>query len=87
MPEQIRRIAQKYLREPREIKIKSATATVATIRQRYWQVTGMHKLDALTRILEVEDDFDAAHHLRPHQDRHRRTRREAGRPRLSPPPR
>ena len=60
MPEQIRRVAQKYLNEPREIKIKSATATVAAIRQVYWQVSGMHKLDALTRILEVEEDFDAA---------------------------
>jgi hypothetical protein len=36
----------------------SATATVAAIRQVYWQVSGMHKLDALTRILEVEA-FDA----------------------------
>ncbi|RIX41945.1 MAG: ATP-dependent helicase [Rhodocyclales bacterium GT-UBC] len=60
MPEQIRRVAQKYLVEPREVKIKAATATVAAIRQVYWQVSGMHKLDALTRILEVEDDFDAA---------------------------
>ena len=60
MPEQIRRVAQKYLVEPREIKIKSATSTVAAIRQVYWQVSGMHKLDALTRILEVEKDFDAA---------------------------
>jgi len=60
MPEQIRRVAQKYLVEPREIKIKAATATVAAIRQVYWQVSGMHKLDALTRILEVEEDFDAA---------------------------
>ncbi|MDP3639215.1 MAG: DEAD/DEAH box helicase [Azonexus sp.] len=60
MPDQIRRVAQKYLVDPREIKIKSATATVAAIRQVYWQVSGMHKLDALTRILEVEDNFDAA---------------------------
>jgi ATP-dependent RNA helicase DeaD len=60
MPEPIRRVAQKYLVEPREIKIKSATATVEAIRQVYWQVSGLHKLDALTRILEVEEDFDAA---------------------------
>ena len=60
MPDQIRRVAQKYLVEPREIKIKSATATVAAIRQAYWQVSGLHKLDALTRILEVEEEFDAA---------------------------
>ncbi len=60
MPEQIRRVAQKYLADPKEVKIKAATATVAAIRQVYWQVSGMHKLDALTRILEVEDEFDAA---------------------------
>ncbi|CAG4884210.1 ATP-dependent RNA helicase DeaD [Georgfuchsia toluolica] len=60
MPEPIRRVAKKYMREPREIKIKNSTATVTAIRQRYWQVSGLHKLDALTRILEVEEDFDAA---------------------------
>ncbi|WP_308390017.1 DEAD/DEAH box helicase [Acidithiobacillus sp. AMEEHan] len=55
MPEAIHRIARTYLRDPVEIKIKSATKTVSAIRQRYWQVSGTHKLDALTRILEVED--------------------------------
>ncbi|MGB4673985.1 MAG: DEAD/DEAH box helicase [Azovibrio sp.] len=60
MPDAIRRVAQNYLRDPREVKIKSATQTVAAIRQCYWQVSGMHKLDALTRILEVEEGLDAA---------------------------
>ncbi len=60
MPEQIRRVAQKYLRDPQEVKIKSATSTVSAIQQRYWQVSGLHKLDALTRIMEVEDSLDAA---------------------------
>ncbi|MFY9329357.1 MAG: DEAD/DEAH box helicase [Georgfuchsia sp.] len=60
MPEPIRRVSKKYMRDPREIKIKNSTATVTAIRQRYWQVSGLHKLDALTRILEVEEDFDAA---------------------------
>lgn len=55
MPKEIRRIAQKYLNKPTEIKIKSKTSTVEAITQVYWQVTGMHKLDALTRILEVEE--------------------------------
>ncbi len=54
----IRRIAQKHLREPREITIKAATTTAANTRQRFWLVDGLHKLDALTRILEVEP-FDA----------------------------
>ena len=60
MPEPIRRVAHRHLREPQEVKIRSATTTVAAIRQRYWQVKGADKLKALTRILEVEDDFDAA---------------------------
>lgn len=59
MPEQIKKVAQKYLKNPTEVKIKSATATVESISQKYWIVSGLHKLDALTRILEVEDDLDA----------------------------
>ncbi len=55
MPEPIRRVAHRHLRDPREVKIQTRTATVTSVRQRYWQVSGLHKLDALTRILEVED--------------------------------
>ncbi len=58
LPGPIKRIAQKHLRDPREITVRSKTATAANIRQRYWLVSGMHKLDALTRLLEVEP-FDA----------------------------
>ena len=58
LPTQIKRIAQKHLRDPREITVRSKTATAANIRQRYWLVSGIHKLDALTRLLEVEP-FDA----------------------------
>ncbi|MBP7616677.1 MAG: DEAD/DEAH box helicase [Steroidobacteraceae bacterium] len=54
MPAPIRRIAQKYLRSPAEVTIGAKTTTAANIRQRYWMVSGLHKLDALTRILEVE---------------------------------
>jgi ATP-dependent RNA helicase DeaD len=58
MPREIRRVAQRYLRDPVEIRIESRTTTVEAIRQRYWQVRNLHKLDALTRILEGEE-FDA----------------------------
>ena len=58
LPGVIRKIAQKHLREPEEITIKVKTTTAETIRQRYWTVSGFHKLDALTRILEAET-FDA----------------------------
>ncbi len=54
MPPQIRRIAQTYLKDPAEVTIAAKTTTSANIRQRYWWVSGLHKLDALTRILEVE---------------------------------
>ena len=54
MPRQIRRIATRYLKDPVEIIIKDKTTTAPTIRQRFWPVSGMHKLDALTRILEAE---------------------------------
>jgi len=58
LPQQIRRIASKYLNEPAQITIKVKTTTADTIRQRFWPVSGVHKLDALTRILEAES-FDA----------------------------
>lgn len=58
MPDQIRKVAKKHLSSPEEIKIKSVTATVSTIDQQYVLVTAKHKLDALTRIMEVEE-FDA----------------------------
>ncbi|CAA6803656.1 MAG: DEAD-box ATP-dependent RNA helicase CshA (EC, partial [uncultured Thiotrichaceae bacterium] len=58
MPSAIRRIALRHLKDPVEIKIVTKTSTVETIKQRYWMVRGVHKLDALTRILEVTD-FDA----------------------------
>jgi ATP-dependent RNA helicase DeaD len=57
MPVQIRHVAEKYLRNPIEVKIKTATSTNADIEQLYWLVQGTNKLDALTRMLEVEE-FD-----------------------------
>jgi len=58
MPDVIRRVAEKFLNNPKIVKVKTKTATAKTISQRYWLVGGVHKLDALTRILEVES-FDA----------------------------
>ncbi|MEV7692837.1 DEAD/DEAH box helicase [Microbacterium sp. NPDC089189] len=55
MPAQIRRISQQYLREPEEITVKNKTATSSNITQRYLVVSYPQKVDALTRILEVEN--------------------------------
>lgn len=57
MPPQIRRISQQYLNDPEEIKIAAKTQTSTNITQRYIVVSYMQKLDALTRVLEVEE-FD-----------------------------
>ncbi|WP_223671330.1 DEAD/DEAH box helicase [Kangiella shandongensis] len=54
MPNQIRKVAEKHLNNPEHIKIETKTSTAKTISQRYWFVSGLHKLDALTRILETE---------------------------------
>jgi len=58
MPKEIRKVAQQHLHQPKEISITRRTATAESINQRYWPVSGLHKLDALTRILEVEN-YDA----------------------------
>ena len=55
MPAQIRRISHKYLKDPVEITVKNKTATVSSITQRYLIVSYPQKVDALTRILEVEN--------------------------------
>lgn len=55
MPKVIMDVAKRHLKKPVHVKIKSATQTVSTIEQTYWPVGGVHKLDALTRILEAEE--------------------------------
>ncbi|WP_370980185.1 DEAD/DEAH box helicase [Agaribacterium sp. ZY112] len=58
MPREIEKVANTYLQDPVHVKIEVKTTTADTIRQRYWQVGGINKMDALTRILEAEE-FDA----------------------------
>mgnify|MGYP003968939099 CR=1 FL=1 len=55
MPKQIQKIAEKYLNDPALVSIKLKTTTAATVHQRFWMVSGFHKMEALTRILEVEE--------------------------------
>ena len=58
MPASIRRISQKYLTDPVEVTVKARTTTAPNITQRYLIVSYPQKVDALTRILEVEN-FEA----------------------------
>ncbi|REG79445.1 DEAD/DEAH box helicase [Marinomonas pollencensis] len=55
MPSVIRQVANRHLTNPKEIKIVTKTSTATTITQKYWPVSGLHKLDALTRILEMNE--------------------------------
>ncbi|BBY25106.1 DEAD/DEAH box helicase [Mycobacterium stomatepiae] len=54
MPPAIRKITAKYLHDPFEVTSKAKTATAENISQRFIQVAGPRKMDALTRVLEVE---------------------------------
>jgi ATP-dependent RNA helicase DeaD len=58
LPAEVRRIARSHMQTPVEVRLEERTTTAASVRQRVWIVAGTHKLDALTRILEVET-FDA----------------------------
>ncbi|MBF6218091.1 DEAD/DEAH box helicase [Nocardia abscessus] len=58
MPAAIRKISKQYLHDPVEITVKAKTSTATNITQRWVQVSHQRKLDALTRVLEVES-FEA----------------------------
>jgi len=58
LPGPVQSIARRHLNEPAEIRLESRSTASASVRQRVWMVAGTHKLDALTRMLEVEP-FDA----------------------------
>ncbi|MGB0459221.1 MAG: DEAD/DEAH box helicase, partial [Porticoccaceae bacterium] len=57
MPAAIKRVADTYLGDAEQVRIKSKTQTVERIQQQYVTVKAHQKMDALTRVLEVEQ-FD-----------------------------
>jgi ATP-dependent RNA helicase DeaD len=59
MPEAIRRITRRFMKDPQEVRIQSSITTRPDISQSYWTVHGLRKNEALVRFLEAED-FDAA---------------------------
>lgn len=58
MPKEVKKVAVNHLNQPVDIKIKTQTTTAKNITQRFWMVSGIKKLEALTRVLEIEE-FDA----------------------------
>jgi ATP-dependent RNA helicase DeaD len=55
MPPEIRRLAEKFQKNPQSLSVRSEQMTVATVEQRYYMVHNADKLAALTRLFEVED--------------------------------
>ena len=60
MPREVRRIADRYLKDPANVEIEHTTQTIPTIDQFYINVSEYQKLDALTRLLEADADSDGA---------------------------
>jgi ATP-dependent RNA helicase DeaD len=54
IPKAIRAITSKYLHDPVEVTVEAKTTTAENISQRYMEVAGPRKMEALTRVLEVE---------------------------------
>lgn len=55
MPPGVRTVARNHMKEPTEIRLHSgASSSLETITQKVWEVSNHHKLDAMTRLLEVE---------------------------------
>jgi ATP-dependent RNA helicase DeaD len=58
MPPAIRKIANRFLKDPEHIKIAAVKKAKANITQYAWKVTGITKMTALERIAEIVD-YDA----------------------------
>ncbi|MEM7624000.1 MAG: DEAD/DEAH box helicase [Planctomycetota bacterium] len=59
MPSEIKAIAEKQLQNPERVRIKGVSNSADTVRQRYWRVQGVRKVEALCRLLAAEP-VDAA---------------------------
>ena len=58
MPQQIRKVANRFLKSPEHVKIAAVNKAKANIDQFAWKVSGINKLTALERIAETFD-YDA----------------------------
>ena len=54
LPPPIRRLADRYMRDPQAVTIQREQVTVAALEQRYYLVNESDRLAALTRLFEIE---------------------------------
>lgn len=57
IPKRIRSLAKKYLKNPKTIVIKTKQLTTELTEQIYFEVTRSDRLEALTRIIDMEPEF------------------------------
>jgi len=57
MPDRIRVIANKHMRDPKTLAVKATTLTTERTEQIYFEVNEADKFESLCRILDLEDDF------------------------------
>jgi ATP-dependent RNA helicase DeaD len=55
MPKPIRELIEKYAREPQNVKIEQKAMTVPTVDQIYFEVDRRHKMELLTRLIDLHD--------------------------------
>jgi ATP-dependent RNA helicase DeaD len=55
LPSAIRRLAEKYMRDPQPVTVQREQVTVAATEQRYYLVNEKDKTAALTRLFEIEN--------------------------------
>jgi ATP-dependent RNA helicase DeaD len=53
-PTQVKSLAQTFMKQPKEVKIKAMELTVPLIEQRYYEVNPRQKVETLCRVLDVE---------------------------------
>ena len=58
MPPAIKKVTQKFLKNPVHVKIKTTTEAKPNISQKVWKVSGINKMTALERIVET-GEFEA----------------------------
>ncbi len=55
LPVRIRKLAERFMRQPQSVTVKRATLTLAETEQRYYLVHESDKLNAVMNLLEMED--------------------------------
>jgi ATP-dependent RNA helicase DeaD len=71
MPPMLKKIVDRFLREPEYIDVAGKNHTVDKVEQQYWVVKGVEKDEAMSRLLETEETDASIVFVRTRQDTER----------------